>query len=85
MHLGMIGLGRMGAGLVRRLAQAGHPCVVYDANTAAVKKIAGDGVAAAASISELLLTTRPFFGSEAMEYRTPTQTRLAASPWSTIT
>jgi len=54
MHLGMIGLGRMGAGLVRRLAQAGHPCVVYDVNTAAVKKIAGDGVAAAASISELL-------------------------------
>src|SRR5665647_67552 len=54
MDLGMIGLGRMGAGLVRRLAQADHRCVVYDVSAAAVKKIAGDGVAAAASVKELL-------------------------------
>ena len=53
MHLGMIGLGRMGASLARRLAKAGHHCVVYDVNAAAVKKIAGsndyvDGVTTAA-------------------------------------
>ena len=39
MHLGMIGLGRMGASLVRRLAKDGHQCVVYDVNPAALKKI----------------------------------------------
>ena len=40
MQLGMIGLGRMGASLVQRLAKDGHRCVVYDVNPAAVKKIA---------------------------------------------
>src|SRR5450759_2168366 len=54
MQLGMIGLGRMGASLVRRLTNAGHKCVVYDVNPAAVKKIAGRGVRGAASIDELV-------------------------------
>ncbi|HEV3505586.1 MAG TPA: NAD(P)-binding domain-containing protein, partial [Actinomycetes bacterium] len=36
MQLGMIGLGRMGANLVRRLLRAGHQCVVHDRNQAAV-------------------------------------------------
>ena len=36
MQLGMIGLGRMGANLVRRLLRAGHSCVVFDRNQAAV-------------------------------------------------
>lgn len=36
MELGMIGLGRMGANMVRRLMKAGHRCVVYDAQAAAV-------------------------------------------------
>jgi 6-phosphogluconate dehydrogenase len=54
MQLGMVGLGRMGASLVRRLANAGHKCVVYDVNPAAVKKIAGRGVRGAASIDELV-------------------------------
>jgi 6-phosphogluconate dehydrogenase len=54
MHLGMIGLGRMGASLVRRLAKAGHKCVVYDVSAAAVKKMAGRGVRGAASIEELV-------------------------------
>ncbi len=54
MQLGMMGLGRMGASLVRRLAKAGHQCVVYDVNPAAVKKIAGGGVEGSASIDELL-------------------------------
>ena len=54
MQLGMIGLGRMGAGLVRRLAKDGHQCVAYDVNPAAVKKITGRGVRGAASIEELI-------------------------------
>jgi 6-phosphogluconate dehydrogenase len=54
MQLGMIGLGRMGASLVRRLAKDGHQCVVYDVSPAAVKKITGRGVRGAASIGELI-------------------------------
>ncbi len=54
MHLGMIGLGRMGANLVRRLTKDGHRCVVYDVSTAAVKKLADSGVVGTASIDELV-------------------------------
>ncbi len=60
MQLGMIGLGRMGASLVRRLARDGHRCVVYDVNAAAVKKLAGRGVRGAVSIDALIAKlTRP--------------------------
>jgi len=54
MQLGMIGLGRMGASLVRRLTKDGHKCVVYDVSPAAVKSLAGRGIRGAASIDELL-------------------------------
>jgi 6-phosphogluconate dehydrogenase len=54
MQLGMIGLGRMGANLVRRLAKNGHRCVVYDVSAAAVRKIAGRGIRGASSIDELV-------------------------------
>jgi 6-phosphogluconate dehydrogenase len=54
MQLGMIGLGRMGADLVRRLTRDGHQCVVYDVSPAAVKKLAGRGVRGAVSIDELV-------------------------------
>ncbi len=54
MQLGMIGLGRMGASLVRRLTKDGHKCVVYDVSPAAVKKIAGRGVRGSVSIDELV-------------------------------
>ena len=54
MLLGMVGLGRMGASLVRRLAKDGHKCVVYDVNPAAVKRIAGRGIRGSASIDELV-------------------------------
>ncbi|MGA8865018.1 MAG: decarboxylating 6-phosphogluconate dehydrogenase [Gallionella sp.] len=54
MQLGMIGLGRMGASLVRRLTRDGHQCVVYDVNPAAVKKLEGGAVQGAASIGELV-------------------------------
>jgi 6-phosphogluconate dehydrogenase len=54
MHLGMIGLGRMGASLVQRLTKGGHQCVVYDVSPAAVKRTAGRGVRGTASIEELV-------------------------------
>jgi 6-phosphogluconate dehydrogenase len=50
----MIGLGRMGANLVRRLTKDGHECVVYDVKPAAEKAITGKGVLGASSISDLV-------------------------------
>ena len=41
MQLGMIGLGRMGANMVRRLQRGGHTCVVYDRSPDAVKAMVG--------------------------------------------
>jgi 6-phosphogluconate dehydrogenase len=52
MQLGMIGLGRMGNGLVRRLQSAGHECVVYDVNEAAVKELADVGATGASSLAD---------------------------------
>ena len=54
MQLGMIGLGRMGANLVRRLLRAGHQCVVFDQNQAAVTQLEGEGAVGAASLEELV-------------------------------
>jgi 6-phosphogluconate dehydrogenase len=54
MQLGMIGLGRMGANMVRRLMRAGHQCVVYDRSAETVKTLAGEGAAGAASLDDLL-------------------------------
>ncbi|MFN8156524.1 MAG: decarboxylating 6-phosphogluconate dehydrogenase [Candidatus Nanopelagicales bacterium] len=53
MQLGMVGLGRMGAGLVRRLMRDGHSCVVYDVNPAAVEALVADGAVGASSLAEL--------------------------------
>jgi 6-phosphogluconate dehydrogenase len=54
MQLGMIGLGRMGASIVRRLVKDGHECVVYDHNPDAVKALAGeDRITGVSSLSEL--------------------------------
>jgi 6-phosphogluconate dehydrogenase len=52
MQLGMIGLGRMGANMVRRLIKQGHQCVVFDANPDAVKQLAGEGAVAASSLKD---------------------------------
>ncbi|MFD5757532.1 NAD(P)-binding domain-containing protein, partial [Streptomyces sp. NPDC127044] len=49
MQLGMIGLGRMGANLVRRLMRDGHSCVVSDVNADAVAELAGEGATGADS------------------------------------
>src|SRR5918996_1406189 len=54
MQLGMIGLGRMGANLVRRLERAGHQCVVYDRNQAAAQQLEGEGAVGAASLEDLV-------------------------------
>ena len=43
MQLGMVGLGRMGANIVRRLMRDGHRCVVYDNNPEAVAALVADG------------------------------------------
>jgi 6-phosphogluconate dehydrogenase len=59
MQLGMIGLGRMGANLVRRLQRAGHDCVVFDVNDVAVKALAGEGATGAASLDDLVATLTP--------------------------
>ena len=52
MQLGMIGLGRMGANLVRRLTRAGHSCVVYDVDAAAVARLQDEGATGAGSLAE---------------------------------
>jgi 6-phosphogluconate dehydrogenase len=52
MQLGMIGLGRMGANIVRRLMRHGHDCVVYDVNPAAVAELAGEGAAGAKDLDD---------------------------------
>jgi len=52
MQLGMVGLGRMGAGIVRRLTRDGHSCVGYDVNADAVRTLEADGVAGSNSLQE---------------------------------
>jgi len=51
-QLGMIGLGRMGANMVRRLMKGGHNCVVFDLSPDNVKKLASEGATPSASIAE---------------------------------
>jgi 6-phosphogluconate dehydrogenase len=53
MQLGMVGLGRMGANIVRRLMRGGHECVVYDHNEGAVKALVQEGAIGASSLAEL--------------------------------
>jgi 6-phosphogluconate dehydrogenase len=54
MQLGMIGLGRMGSNLVRRLQPAGHECVVYDVNADTVAELEGEGATGTVSLEELV-------------------------------
>jgi len=54
MQLGMIGLGRMGANLVRRLMRDGHRCVAYDVNAEAVKALETDGATGASSLADFV-------------------------------
>jgi 6-phosphogluconate dehydrogenase len=52
-QLGMVGLGRMGANIVRRLMRDGHECVVYDVNPDAISELAGEGAVGAESLEDL--------------------------------
>jgi 6-phosphogluconate dehydrogenase len=56
MQLAMVGLGRMGANIVRRLMRAGHQCVVYDRDPAPGKALAAEGATAVSSLEELVKT-----------------------------
>src|SRR5260370_16548467 len=54
MQLGMVGLGRMGANMTRRLMRGGHTMVVSDLSADAVKGIAGEGAVASSSLDDLV-------------------------------
>ena len=54
MQLGMIGLGRMGANLVRRLMRNGHECVVYDVNAASVTQLESEGAIGSSSLEDFV-------------------------------
>ena len=54
MQLGMIGLGRMGANMVRRLTRSGHECVVYDRSPQAVEALAREGASGASSLDDFV-------------------------------
>jgi 6-phosphogluconate dehydrogenase len=59
MQLGMVGLGRMGAGMVRRLMRGGHACVVYDVNAAAIPPLEQDGATGATTIDAFVAKLTP--------------------------
>jgi 6-phosphogluconate dehydrogenase len=54
MQLGMVGLGRMGSNLVRRLLRAGHECVVYDVSEAAVRPLEDEGALGAHTVDDFV-------------------------------
>src|ERR1700742_2515325 len=55
----MVGLGRMGANMSRRLMKAGHDLVVYDVNASAVDELAGEGAKGAKTIEEFIAKLEP--------------------------
>jgi 6-phosphogluconate dehydrogenase len=59
MQVGMIGLGRMGANMVRRLMRAGHDCVVYDVSPDAVGELAGEGAVGGSSLEDFVAHLDP--------------------------
>ena len=59
MQLGMIGLGRMGANMVRRLLKAGHDCVVFDVSAEAVTSLANEGATGAWTIEDFVAKLTP--------------------------
>ncbi len=58
MQMGMIGLGRMGANMVRRLLRGGHECVVFDVSQDAVKQLAMEGAIGASSMDDFAAKLR---------------------------
>ena len=59
MQIGMIGLGRMGANMVRRLLRGGHECVVNDRNPEAVQALVDEGATGAASLDDFIAKLKP--------------------------
>jgi len=59
MQIGMIGLGRMGANMVRRLLRAKHECVVYDRNLETVRGLAAEGAVGAESLEDFVTKLKP--------------------------
>jgi 6-phosphogluconate dehydrogenase len=59
MQLGMVGLGRMGSNLVRRLMRAGHECVVFDVDRDAVRGLEGEGAMGAGSLDDFVAKLTP--------------------------
>ena len=59
MQIGMIGLGRMGANMVRRLQRGGHQCIVYDRDARSVEMLAGEGAVGAASLEDFVTKLAP--------------------------
>ena len=59
MQLGMIGLGRMGSNMVRRLIRGGQECVVWDTDQANVSKLAGEGAKGAGSFDDFIRLLKP--------------------------
>ncbi|HWQ33691.1 MAG TPA: decarboxylating 6-phosphogluconate dehydrogenase [Blastocatellia bacterium] len=59
MQLGMIGLGRMGGNMVRRLMKGGHDCVAFDLNADNVRQIAAEGATGANSLDDFVSTLKP--------------------------
>ena len=58
MQLGMIGLGRMGGNMVRRLMRGGHECVVRDLSPENVKELAGEGATGSSSLDDFVAKLR---------------------------
>ena len=54
MQLGMIGLGRMGGNMVRRLMRGGHSCIVYDRAADAMRALAGEGAVASTTLDDFV-------------------------------
>src|SRR5919197_3941321 len=59
MQVGMVGLGRMGANIVRRLMRGGHECVVHDLSADAVAELAGEGATGAGSLEDFVALLAP--------------------------
>jgi 6-phosphogluconate dehydrogenase len=59
MQLGMVGLGRMGANIVRRLLRNGHECVVLDRDATLVKEVSADGAQGASSLDDFVKRLKP--------------------------
>ncbi len=77
MELGIVGLGRMGANIARRLMRDGHKIVAFDVNPDAVSQLEGEGAEGAASLQE---TVAAIVLSRVCIY--PSYARVAADAWS---